>query len=161
MGMYGGTIINQSPISAFSQGDNLAVYVPNQADTRRGSISLLQEYMQENLDFSTTSAFPQYTTQYAAPASNGFNIALSAVTENSWLILTPTGTLSSGTITLPLFSGCIDKQEVLVNSTQQVTSLAIASNGATSIIGAPSTLSANAFFRLRLDKATQNWYRVG
>ena len=39
--------------------------------------------------------------------------------------------------------------------------LTINGNGATAVTGAPTALAANAFFRLRFDRATSSWYRVG
>jgi hypothetical protein len=56
--------------------------------------------------------------------------------------------------------GVQDRQELLVNCTQAVTTLAVSGNGAT-VTGAPTTLAANAFFRLRFDQASSVWYRVG
>jgi len=49
---------------------------------------------------------------------------------------------------------------VLVNCTQAVTTLTINGNGAT-VTGAPTTLAANAFFRLRFEAVAGVWYRVG
>jgi hypothetical protein len=77
-----------------------------------------------------------------------------------WLILTPVAGYAAGTITLPLSTNVVNKQEILVNCTQAVTTLTINGNGAT-VTGAPTTLAANAFFRLRYDGVTGTWYRVG
>jgi hypothetical protein len=54
----------------------------------------------------------------------------------------------------------LDKQEILVNTTQAITALTINANGAT-IVGAPTTLAAGGFFRLRFDGVLDTWYRVG
>jgi hypothetical protein len=61
---------------------------------------------------------------------------------------------------LPLLANCVDKQEILVNCTQAITTLTVNGNGAT-VTGAPTTLSANGFFRLRFDGLANVWYRVG
>ncbi len=79
----------------------------------------------------------------------------------SHLILTPAGAYAAGTLVMPLASACRDKQEVTVNCTQAVTGLTITANGATSIVGAPTGLTANEFFKLKYDLPTNNWYRVG
>jgi hypothetical protein len=76
------------------------------------------------------------------------------------LILLPTGAFAAGTLVLPLLANCVDKQEVLVNCTQAVSSLTINGNGAT-VTGAPTSLSTNGFFRLRFDGLAKVWYRVG
>jgi hypothetical protein len=80
--------------------------------------------------------------------------------ENVYLLLTPTGTLAAGTITLPALASAVDGQQVLVSCTQIVTALTVAGNGAT-VNGAPTTLAANGFFRLRFDGVNNSWYRVG
>lgn len=120
----------------------------------------LLDYAQANLEFPDSQAFQ---TQYAAPSATGFSIALSPspVTNNVHLILTPTGAFAAGTIVLPLATTCVDGQRVLVNTTQAVTTLTVSGNGATAVIGAPTTLAANAFFQLKFDQPTSNWYRIG
>ena len=126
----------------------------------RYAISAILAYIQSNLVFPSTG----FTTQYSAPSSTGFNVTITDGGDddtNVHLILTPTGTLAAGTITLPPVAGCVDKQQVLVNSTQEVTTLTVAGNGATAVTGEPSTLAANDFFRMKLDKPTLTWYRVG
>ena len=55
---------------------------------------------------------------------------------------------------------CKDGQEVLVTSTQAVTALTVSGNGST-VYGAPSALTANAFFKLRFDGVVKAWYRIG
>jgi hypothetical protein len=96
------------------------------------------------------------TTQYAAPSSTGFTVTVTA--GNTWLLLTPTGTLAAGTIVLP--SAPADKAEVSVNCTQIVTALTVSAGG-TTVTGAPTTLAAaNEFFTMRFDAATSAWYRV-
>lgn len=99
------------------------------------------------------------TTQYASPAFNAFNIVIGQ--GNTWLILTPDMSFASGTITLPLSALLENKQEVLVNTTQQVTSLTVDGNGASAVVGAPSALGASDFFRMRYDAQSFTWYRVG
>jgi hypothetical protein len=77
------------------------------------------------------------------------------------MILQPAGTLAAGTITLPLNTGTPNGTEVLVTSTQIITSFTLALNGATAAFGAPTTLAANAFFRMRFYQSTNSWYRIG
>jgi hypothetical protein len=120
--------------------------------------------MQDQLDFSNNG---DYASQYAAPSATGFTVAITdsssdgVTSSNVHLILTPLAGYAAGTITLPAKAGLVDKQEVLVNCTQAVTTLTIGLNGATGAVGAPTTLAANAFFRLKYDAVTSNWYRVG
>lgn len=98
--------------------------------------------------------------QYAAPASTGFTVPITDSSASAWLVLTPSGTLATGTITLPAVTNCVESQEVLVSSSQIVTALTINTNGA-NIIGAPATIVVGGFFRIRFEPVLKTWYRVG
>jgi hypothetical protein len=106
------------------------------------------------------TATDQFVTQYAAPSTTGFTVNILNANNSVWLVLTTTGTLAAGTILLPSVANCVDRQEILVNTTNSVTSLTVGGNGAT-VTGAPTTLAANAFFRLKFDAVMDVWYRVG
>lgn len=152
--------INQlALVDVINGGDQLVIWSPMQGDTRRTSITALLEYIQENI--TTDDSF---ITQYEAPSATAFSVEVEAGengTQNAWLVLTPTGTFANGEIVLPAASGSEHHgQEIVVNCTQIVTTLAVDGNGAT-VTGAPTTLAANAFFRLRFDGVTNTWYRIG
>lgn len=157
------TINKLTAVDAVAAGDLVAVWSQTNGDARKAAMSVLLAYMQANLTF-TTQGFGAYATQYSAPSATGFNITItdgSSDNTNVHLILTPTAGFAAGTITLPPVAGVVDKQEVLVNCTQAVTTLTVNGNGATAVTGAPTTLAANAFFRLKYDLPTKTWYRVG
>jgi len=101
-------------------------------------------------------------TQYAAPAATGFTVLVAPPDsgDSMFLLLTPNAGYAAGTITLPAAATCVDGQELLVTTTQLVTALTVGGNGST-VNGAPTTLAANAFFRLRFDGVFKAWYRVG
>lgn len=151
------TINELSAVDSLSAADQFPVYSSANGDARKSSLTVLLEFMQENLNLSASS---QFTTQYSAPSSTGFSVSISDIGSSIWLVLTPTGGFANGTIVLPPVANVVDKQELNVNCTQSVTTLAISGNGAT-VTGGPSTLAANAFFRLRFEAATDTWYRVG
>jgi hypothetical protein len=146
-----------SSVDALAAGDQFAIYSSSNGDDRRAALSLLLEYLQDNL-----TAQDDKVTQYAAPNATAFNVAIAppADGDSVFLLLTPTGTFAAGTITLPAVASCEDKQELLVHCSQIVTTLTVAGNGAT-VNGAPTTLAANGFFRLRFDGVLNSWYRVG
>lgn len=101
---------------------------------------------------------PEYVTQYSSPA-NGATVQ---VADGSiFLLLTPVNILSTLTIKLPAFANLEDKQELLVFSTNGVTSVTYDENGAANIRNPPSSLSADGRFTLRYDAQTQTWYRIG
>lgn len=155
------TAINQlSSVDQLDGGDSLPVFDLSNGDARKVSISALLAYMQSALDFSVSEPFE---TQYAAPAATGFSVTVAPATEgaNVHLILTPVAGYADGEVVLPPVAEVVDKQEVLVNSTQAVTTLVVDGNGAVAVSGAPATLAANDFFRLKYDTILQTWYRVG
>lgn len=148
-------ITQYNSVTSVSGSDLFLLYGSNSWSTRKASAEQIKEYCNSGI-----TATDDKETQYSAPSSSGFSVSITDSSSSIWLILTPTGTFATGTIVLPSVSNCVDKQEILVNCTQIVTALTISANGAT-VTGAPTTLSANGFFRLRFDDATSTWYRVG
>jgi hypothetical protein len=147
--------INQlSSISQVSGANQIPVYDQNNGDARKMSVSALLQY------FQATFAAPTVATNLFTPGT-GFNVAVpTPVSEQQWMVIQPAGTLASGTITLPLNTGTPDGTEVLVTTTQQITAFTLALNGASNAYGAPSTLAAQDFFRMRFYQATNSWYRI-
>lgn len=149
------TINQLAGLSQVSGGDLLPVYVANNGDARKMSVTQLLQYFQQ------TFAAPTVATNLYVPGA-GFNITVPTPTsEQQWMLLQPASTLASGTITLPLNTGVPDGTQLLVTSTQEITILAISLNGAAAASGAPTTLAAGGFFTLRFYQATNSWYRVG
>jgi hypothetical protein len=147
--------INQLPLLAqVSPGDQVPVYSPNNGDSRRLPISSLLQYFQQ------TFASPTLATNVYTPGT-GFNQAVpTPVAAQQWMLIQPAGTLAAGTITLPLNTGTPDGTEVLITTTQQITAFTLAGNGAAAVYGAPSTLAAEDFFRVRYVLSTNSWYRI-
>lgn len=147
--------INQlSSISQVSGANQIPVYDQNNGDARKMSVSALLQY------FQATFAAPTVATNLFTPGT-GFNVAVpTPVSEQQWMIIQPAGTLATGTITLPLNTGTPDGTEVLVTTTQQITAFTLALNGAANGYGAPNTLAAQDFFRMRFYQATNSWYRI-
>lgn len=148
--------INRLPVTdTVTDGDQIPIGSTTNGDDRRTSIATLTAHIA-----GTLTASDDKVTQYAAPSSSGFSVAITNSSASIWLILTPTGGFAAGTLVLPAVGNAVDRQEVMVNSTQAVTTLTINGNGAT-VTGAPTTLAANGFFRLRFDDVANVWYRVG
>lgn len=138
-----------------SGSDLMPIYSQQNGDARKLSLSDFLVWL-ESQQIATQD---NKITQYAAPLAASTTL----VTDNQnsvWLILTPAGTIASATLKLPLVSNVLDRTELLVNSTQTITTLTLDANGG-SIVGVPSTLSANGYFRLRFDAVLKTWYRVG
>ncbi|MCP4262910.1 MAG: hypothetical protein GY774_36180 [Planctomycetes bacterium] len=150
--------INQlTALDSVVASDLLAVYSSANGDARKASMTVLLDYMQRKLDFSPSDLF---TTQYSAPSATGFSIQITDGDDSIHLILTPGATYATGTIVLPTSTNSVDKQEVLINCTQIVTTLTVDGNGAT-VTGEPSAFAANGYFKLKFDSLTTTWYRVG
>jgi len=148
------TINQLSGLSQVSGGDLLPVYVPNNGDARKVSVSQLLAY------FQTSFASPTVATNLFTPGT-GFNVAVpTPVSAQQWMVIQPAGTLATGTITLPLNTQTPDGTEVLITTTQQITAFTLALNGAANAYGAPTVLAAQDFFRMRFYQATNSWYRI-
>lgn len=149
------TINQLSAVDQVQASDQVPIYSSNNGDARKASMSVLAAFLQ-----TLITATDDKVTQYAAPSATGFSVQINDDSDSVWLVLTPVAGYAAGTIVLPAVANCADKQEVLVNCTQAVTTLTVSGNGAT-VTGAPATLAANGFFRLRFDAVTDTWYRVG
>lgn len=146
-----------SSTDSVAAGDQVPIYSASAGGDRKVPLSLLAAYIQAQLTAATTEE-----TQYASPNATGFSVAIAPTTDGNsvFLLLTPLAGYAAGTIVLPALAECLDGQELLVTCTQTVTALTVDGNGAT-VNGAPTTLAANAFFRLRFDAINESWYRVG
>ena len=148
------TINQLSPLTQVSGGDQLPIYVPNNGDARRVSITQLLQYFQQ------TFASPTLSTNLYVPGT-GFNITVpTPVSEQQWMLLQPAGTLATGTITLPLNTGVPDGTTVLITSTQEISSLTIALNGASAVFGAVTALGAGCAAVYRFYQPTNSWYNI-
>lgn len=148
------TINQLSQMSQVSGADLLPVYSSNNGDARKLSVSVLLTYFQQ------TFASPTLATNVYTPGT-GFNITVpTPVAQQQWLVLQPAGTLATGTVTLPLNTSTADGTELLVTTTQQITTFTLALNGAAAAYGDPTTLAAEDFFRMRFVLSTNSWYRI-
>lgn len=147
-------------VNQIVSGDQIPIGSQTNGDDRRIAASVLLAYIQAGLTFPAAGA-PKPTTQYAVPSASGFNVQITDGSADIHLILTPTAGYAAGTITLPTVTNCVDKQEIIVNCTQQITALTINPNGATAVTGEPLSMGADDFFRLKFDIISSTWYRIG
>jgi len=145
-------------IERFSLLDNInaSTYfaVNVNAQDYRASAGSLVDYVNAN-----SSTKDGKILQYAGPTTSGFTVPITDSSSSVWLVLTPNGTLAAGTITLPAVANCVESQEVLVSTSQTVTSLTINANGGT-VVGAPTTITSTSPFKLRFEPVLKTWYRV-
>ena len=148
------TINELNSQDTLSISDLIAIYSCNNGDARKTSLNNLAVFLSSIITVTDSKI-----TQYAAPNATGFVVSTYATSSSIWLLLTPLAGYAAGTIVLPPLANCVDRQEVLVNTTQAVTALTIVGNGA-SVSGAPTTLATGSSFRLRFDIVTSTWYKV-
>ena len=149
-------------VDTINDGDQFPIWSSGNGDTRRVAASTLAAYVQ-----GETSPNGGFGTQYATPTATGQTTTVTPLTTGAsvWLEMTPQGAYAAGTIVLPPAALSQDGQEILVTSTLAVTALTVQfvnSSGATvTVVGAPTTLAANGFFRMRYDGVFKLWIRIG
>ena len=144
--------INQlNQIANVSSSVQIPVFDTDNGFPVKMSVSQLSAYI-----LSLIGGSDALVTQYASPNATGFSVTLGSV-PNTWLLLTPTAGFAAGTLVYPATP--TDQDEINVNTTQAVTTLTNNGNGKT-VNGAPTTLAANAFFKMRYDGVNASWYRV-
>jgi len=156
-----GTTINKlTRADVISGGDLFAVWSTANSITESCTLNQVLDYMQDNLVIDGT---PEYVTQRYSPQATGFSITVNDGTDhgdNVHLILTPAAGYATGTIVLPSVLTAVDKQQVLVTSTNQVTALTVTLSGGATGVNIPSTIAAGKSFCLKLDKDNSMWYCI-
>lgn len=150
------TINQLNAVDKLSVSDLLAVYSQQNGDARKASLGLLLDFIAAQASQSSGG----FVKQFAAPNASAQTVQVQDAADSVWLIVTPSATFASGIIQLPAKENCADSQEVLVTYVNGVTGLAVDGNGA-QVVGAPITIAANGFFRLRYEAVMGIWYRVG
>jgi hypothetical protein len=110
------------------------------------------------LDTTNTANVSNKTIQYpysTQSPTTGFSLTIPAST--AVLVLNPSGTLASGTITMP--ASPVDAQQVCVTSSQTITALTVNANAGQSIIAAPTSMSAGGFCYFYVIGST-TWFRL-
>lgn len=134
--------------------DSVVLWSANNQDYRGVPIELLIERIQENkLDQ------PPINIQHFNPNAD-FTLDIENHEVGTYLILNPSTSIATGSIKLPERYDVTDGQVLLVACAQQVNNFSVDGNNAL-VIGAPNALAANGFFKLKYDKLSNTWYRVG
>lgn len=146
--------INNLNAGTIATSDQVPFFSVSNGQDRKATVSELL-----NLAAATATGTE---TQYASPNATGFTVTVSpSQTGNSmWVLMTPLAGYAAGTVVYPAVATCVHGQELLITSTQAVTTLTTNGNGAT-VNGAPTTMAANSFHRLKFDGVNKSWYRIG
>lgn len=143
------TTINQlSRLDTLTAGDLVPVWATSKGDDRAAAMSVLLQYMQDNLVFPRDKA-----TQIEEPNANGFSIQVNS--DTSWLLLKPVALYATGTITLP--AEPMDKDQVVISTTQTIGVLTINSTVVT-VPRPAGVLEAHHGTTMKYDAVSKNWF---
>ena len=148
------TINQLASLNQLSGSDQIPVYSASNGDARRASVSTLLSYIEQAW---MSPAFQRVT---ASPTLAGFTLALPTTASSLFVLLTPTGTMATGTIVLPAAASAADGQEIVLYSSQEVTALSFTLNGAAALNGAPTGIPADGSITLRYDVLSVAWYVI-
>ncbi|WP_179996626.1 hypothetical protein [Acinetobacter sp. YH16051] len=136
--------------------DSVVIWSANNQDYRGAPVDLLIEKIQESIK---KVDYPPINIQHFNPNTN-FTLNIENHEVGTYLILNPSVSITTGSIKLPERYTVTDGQVLLVACAQQVDNFSVDGNNAL-VIGAPNALAANGFFKLKYDKLSNTWYRVG
>lgn len=136
--------------------DSVVIWSGDNGDFRGVPIDLLIEKIQESIK---KVDYPPIHIQHFNPSAN-FTLDIENHEFGTYLILNPSTSITTGSIKLPERYEVTDGQVLLVACAQQVDNFSVDGNNAL-VIGAPNALAANGFFKLKYDKLSNTWYRVG
>lgn len=135
--------------------DSVVLWSANNQDYRGAPVDLLVEKVKEGIQVNQSPLLVQHFNPNA-----DFTLNIENHEVGTYLILNPSVSITTGSIKLPERYGVTDGQVVLVTCSQQVDNFSVDGNNAL-VIGAPNALAANGFFKLKYDKLSNTWYRVG
>ena len=136
--------------------DSVVIWSANNQDYRGAPVDLLIDKIQESIK---KVDYPPINIQRFNPNAN-FTLDIENHEVGTYLILNPSVSITTGSIKLPERYTVTDGQVLLVACAQQVNNFSVDGNNAL-VIGAPNALAASGFFKLKYDKLSNTWYRVG
>ena len=136
--------------------DSVVLWSASNQDFRGVPVDLLIDKIQASI---RKVDYPPINIQHFNPNAD-FTLDIENHEVGTYLILNPSTSITTGSIKLPERYSVSDGQVLLVACAQQVNNLSVDGNNAL-VIGAPNALAANGFFKLKYDKLSNTWYRVG
>lgn len=136
--------------------DSVVLWSASNQDFRGVPVDLLIDKIQASIK---KVDYPPINIQHFNPNAD-FTLDIENHEVGTYLILNPSTSITTGSIKLPERYSVSDGQVLLVACAQQVNNLSVDGNNAL-VIGAPNALAANGFFKLKYDKLSNTWYRVG
>lgn len=142
----------------FGGTDIIPVYSGDNRDDRGVTGQAVLNYINANL------ADPSAPVTQPVVATAGISITLLPPNagQSVRLLLTALGTLATLTLVIPGVNSpagpAIDRQEILVTSSQIVTALTMSAGGVTQLFGAPTAIAALVPFKLFFDAGSAAWW---
>lgn len=151
------TIDQLSSVTSLSSADQVPIYSGAAGTARKVSMPVLAAHLK-----AINEGEPDNTVYPLIGDGSSFAASAAPIVEgaNVWLQIAPATDVATGVIALPTSAMRAEGQEVLVTCTKAVTTLTVTGDDAAAY-GAPVTLAAHGFFRLRFDLIAQAWFRVG
>ena len=147
------TTLNQlSTATTLTSSDQIIFYSTINGSGRKASLNTLLEWIE------SAWMSPTFQRVTASPTLAGFTLALPSTANSLFVLLTPSGTMATGTIVLPAAASAADGQEIVLYTSQEVTALSFTLNGAAALNGAPSGIQAGGSLTLRYDALSVAWY---
>lgn len=134
--------------------DSVVIWSGDNGDFRGMPLDVLKEAIKPEQGNQSS-----LLVQHFNPNAN-FTLNIDNHEVGTYLVLNPSTSITTGSIKLPERYEVTDGQVVLVACSQQVTNFSVDGDNAL-VIGAPNALAANGFFKLKYDKLSNTWYRVG
>jgi hypothetical protein len=146
-----------SRVTTINASDLLALYSGSVGNDVAATLATLLTWLQTQI-----AGAGDFISQYESPTAGASVYANPFVPgSNAFVLMTPAGTIATATFYLPALAISGMGQEILVHSTQAITALTVNGNGASSVSGAPSSMAAGGFFRMRFDSINKSRYRIG
>ncbi len=148
-----------SAVSSLQAGDNFPLYDASNGDSRKASLTVLTEWMQDNLTFTVVPAKYPSVQRQVTVGGLGFVTYITS-SNDTWMIFDPDATHQGGTINMP--SGVapsgtpVDQQVVLITTTETLTTISIPN-----VAGAPTTLAADGYIKMMYDATGGVWHLIG
>ena len=150
-------IDNLSRADALTNGDLFPVWQDENGDTRAVTAEQVKAYVTGQ---GAGVAPTDYTRIVHSPSASPFEFDIPAAAGHIWLIISPSEAMGAGTVNLPAVEDCVNGQELTISATFPITYLTLDGSGA-SILGEPTSIAADGYFRLRFDESLETWFRVG
>ena len=135
-----------------SAGDQVPVFVQDQGVFLSAAMGTIAAFIQTLL-----TPVNYWLNIHSIPVT-GQSIAASLSTSNIWYVLQPVGTIATLTVALPAVDTAIDGQEVLLTTTNTVTTITLTSTA--TIVGASAGLSSTTPQKFKYIQALATWMRI-